>query len=218
MSKKSKQHFEFCVGTSNSHRSTVWRIVINESDIYIMSEAYGRSAKISLHKSGVCQIAMTSELTRELGILKEERPSERWYYTSPKNTGNIVFTIDILNHFLSDFSEKEETKPGVKYIVPPEDGRLTEILFYKINTDSPFEGETPDGYNHLCDYKLSNGEYFMVCYHYPKFTEHNQRVYSNGYNQIIKKIESANLTSTGMIGYMTTEPFDGQCRLIEIFV
>ena len=96
MSKKYKQRFGFCVGTSNSNRSTVWKIVVDKNDVYIMSKAYGGSAKVSLHQSGVCQIAMTSEKIAEFGIAQEKRPGDRWYYTPEDNTANNIFTIDIL--------------------------------------------------------------------------------------------------------------------------
>lgn len=218
MSKRNKQRFEFCVGTSNSHRSTMWKIVVDKSDVYIMSKAYGRTAKVSLHQSGVCQVAVTSEKLKELGIPGEERPGERWHYTSEQNTANNVFTIDILNCFLIDFSDKEETSPDTKYITPPEDGRLTEIVFYKINTTMSVKGVAPDGYNQLCDFDLSNGEHLTVCYHYPEFTEHNQKIYFDGYHQVVEKVRSENLPPVELIGYLTTKPVNGHSRLIEIFV
>lgn len=218
MSKKKKQRFEFCVGTSNSNRSTVWKIVVDKSDVYIMSQAYGRSAKVSLHQSGVCQVAMTSEKIAELGIAQEERPGERWHYTPEDNTANNVFTIDILNCFLTDFSEKEQIAPNVKFIEPPTDDRITEILFYKINTTNPVEGIAPAGYFHLCDFALSNGEHFTACYHYPEFSEQNQKTYWDGYRQMLSKINVANLPPVELVGYITTAPIDGHCRLIETFV
>ena len=218
VSKRNKQRFEFCVGISNSHRSTIWKIVVDKSDVYIMSKAYGRAAKVSLHQSGVCQIAMTREKIDEVGIPREERPGERWQYTSEENTANNVLTIDILNCFLVDFSAKEETSPDTQYIAPPEDGRLTEIVFYKINTTMSIQGAVPDGFHHLCDFALSNGEHLTVCYHYPEFTTNNQQLVFDGYHQIVEKARSANLLPAEMIGYITTKPANGHCRLIEIFV
>ena len=109
---------------------------------------------------------MTSEKMTELGILQENRPGDRWYYTSEDNTANNVFTIDILNCFLTDFSGKEETASDIKFIVPPEDNRITEILFYKINTTNPMKGIVPEGYVGSSDTKFKT---LLALFRHDKF-------------------------------------------------
>ena len=98
MSKKNKQKFEFCVGTSNSFRSTLWKIVVNKSDIYILPQSSKNYFKISLHGSGVCQMAITGEHLQELNIPTEER-GVRWKCDVEEFNAQIVFTINFLNFF-----------------------------------------------------------------------------------------------------------------------
>lgn len=218
MSKKNKERFKFCVGTSNSHRSTMWKIVACKSEIYIIPTASKNYFKISLHGSGVCQMAITGEHLEEYNISKEERPGQRWKCEIGDKNASILLSLTFLNCFLMDFSEKEDLDESVMLISPPEDGKYTEILFYKVKATLPVEAYIPKEYKILKYFQLDNGELLTVLYHYPNFTEQNRNVFVDGYQKVIAFKEHSNIKSEMIPGYMSTDNVNGYVRYIEIFV
>lgn len=218
MSKKNKQRFEFCVGTSNSHRSTIWKIVVNKSEIYIIPTFSKNYFKISLHGSGVCQLAITEEHLSEYNLSKEERPSQRWKCEIGDRNANIVFSLTFLNCFLVDFSDKEILNECVALITPPEDEKYTEILFYKVKATLPVDGYIPKEYKILSCFQLDNGELLLILYHYPVFSDQNKQVFVDGYRKAIAFKEQSNIKTKMVPGYLSTDCVNGYVRYIEIFV
>lgn len=218
MSKKNKQRFEFCVGTSNNHRSTVWKVVVSKSDVYIIPTSSNNYFKVSLHGSGVCQMAITGEHLEEFNIPRDERPGQRWKCEAEEINANIIFSIAFLNCFLVDFEGKDNLKAEVNIIPPPEDGRNTEILFYKVKATLPVEGTLPDGYNYLCAFQLSNGEVLVLCYHYPVFTDGNKQIFIKAYREVIAEKERAGIKTDMVSGFLSAGEEGSNIRLIEIFV
>lgn len=55
------KEFRFCIGEATGERSTKWKILVNKSDIYILSKMIGSDVKMSLHASGHYQLSRTSK-------------------------------------------------------------------------------------------------------------------------------------------------------------
>lgn len=60
-----KCEFRFAAGDPDGARSTVWKIWINGSDVYVLSRMFGKYSKVSIHKSGECRIANTDSWVLE---------------------------------------------------------------------------------------------------------------------------------------------------------
>ncbi len=57
------ESFRFAIA-DNKVRSECWSVFANKSDVYLTASAYKRTLKVSLHGSGVCQIALLEDSTQ----------------------------------------------------------------------------------------------------------------------------------------------------------
>lgn len=96
-SKPKSIEIRFAVGDPAGLRSTVWKIAINGSDIYIMSRMFGADAKLSVHASGECIFANTSAWVRKMPNRKNaDRRIHSWSQARPNGTAaQNVFRIQI---------------------------------------------------------------------------------------------------------------------------
>lgn len=117
-------------------RSECWSVLINGNDVYLTSNAHKRALKVSLHQSGVCQIALLEGFFAEHVEWREDGPEFRsilrWKRTpTPEGRGRVAASI----LFASDgfWPEQEAipaSKPYVALAPPPEmHGRRVDIVY-----------------------------------------------------------------------------------------
>lgn len=88
---KKKPPLKFVVRSEDGRRSGVWLICISNNDVYVSMRPLARQLKMSIHKSGECQVAFTTEFIEKIKALgtwpKRSRRLDKW---SPKELSNGV--------------------------------------------------------------------------------------------------------------------------------
>lgn len=98
---KKKNDFRIVVGLDDCFSSAIWSVLIRGSDVIIMNQ-HGSEHKITLHKSGECHSAITSEhwdSTREkFNLNPQSRCNNKWFIDVPSlgyaDAFNLVFPFD----------------------------------------------------------------------------------------------------------------------------
>lgn len=127
--------FRFAIADTKP-RSECWSVFTNGSDVYLTSNAHKRVLKISLHQSGVCQIALLEGFFVEHVEWREDGPEFRsilrWKrIPTPEGRGQVAASI----LFASDGSWPEQeaipaSKPYVALPPPPKmHGRRVDIVY-----------------------------------------------------------------------------------------
>jgi hypothetical protein len=100
-----KDKVRFAVGRPGGHYSGVWAHWGNKSDFYIGARSILGSMKISLHKSGICRVALTDRhfaaLTQKGRLVPNDRAFVKWERLFAPDEGAhlaavLVFPTDFL--------------------------------------------------------------------------------------------------------------------------
>jgi len=119
-----------CIGTSTGPRSTVWKVITRQGDVYIISRLMGSAAKVSLHQSGQGQWSFTSRWAQGFGVPSRQRHIDRWEVRQPApNRAALVFRL------LFPFDELRTVGPPAKaasvtWVLPPPAGRCAIVEVY----------------------------------------------------------------------------------------
>lgn len=117
--------FRFAVADSKL-RSECWSVFTNRNDVYLTSNAHKRVLKVSLHASGICQVALLQDFFAEHIEWREGGPDFRsilrWKrLPTPVGKGQVAASI----LFASDgfWPEQEAVLPSKPYtrLAPPPD-------------------------------------------------------------------------------------------------
>jgi len=148
-------------------RSECWSIFTNKNDVYLTGNAYKQTLKLSLHGSGVCQIALLESFFEEQVAWRDEGPEHRailrWKrLPTPLFQGQCAASIMFASY---DFwPEHDPIKSSKKYIAlePPGKNfaRRVDVVFSRV--DPTHIAELGHWTDELIFCKqLPNGEY--VC-------------------------------------------------------
>lgn len=158
--------FRFAIA-DNSVRSEVWSVFTNKNDVYLTGSAYKRVLKVSLHQSGVCQIAMLEGFFAEHIEGNENAPEFRdmfrWRRLPSKHmSGQMTFSVGFASFdFWPEQDNPPKSKPFTK-IAPPPNGYSCHVdLAYSL--DDPTIAAKLGGWTEdlLHSFQLPNLEY--VC-------------------------------------------------------
>ncbi len=157
----------FAVGDAkHGARSSVWRIwkSRNKDDIYVAPRSVAGFLKGSLHASGACQFALTTQHHAHMistGAASDRRQIATWQRRATRTDG---FTKAVSILFASEFLSQNFTRVAAETILinPPERGRA-------ILVDLLFDGIGPTGrlllspnQRELGRCMLSSGDQFLI--------------------------------------------------------
>jgi len=168
------KEFRFCVGEATGERSTVWKIWINKSDIYILSRMMGSDAKISLHASGYCQFSRTFKRweNHSKGVIpKKNRRMKKWKLPEiPNDQTALVFRIIIPRSELGEINIEENLKK-VHWLPIPVHNHATQIECYLTQPLKQEPSTLNSPYQHLVSMPLVDGRWFVVFIQEVKITK-----------------------------------------------
>ena len=157
---------KFVVGNANTFCSKVWTVKIHRDDIYIMCGS-GKYHKVSLHGSGVCHSALTSDQAKNFSMPFEKRTNVRWTASPNENECMVAFTALISYDQLDDKSEDMSAASNLLRIPTPPICSAVVVYFVKANVgEKEVEYQLEDGIHLLQSVKLKSGIVFSILYSY----------------------------------------------------
>jgi hypothetical protein len=165
MSKNSS--FRFAIGDDKPYSET-WSAWQSGSDFYLTNTAHKTTLKISLHQSGICQVAMLQTFFEKHIEGKESAPEYRdilrWKRLSTPEFGPTVVTSILFASF-EFWPERENisAKKAVTWIPRPPDmfGQQVAVLYSKQDPDNHC-GDTPPEGIYLKKFQLDNGDFVLL--------------------------------------------------------
>ncbi len=172
-----KNIIRFAIGNKRNIFSEVWTLWVQKSDVYLTTDMMSSKAKISLHESGICHLAITQEyLTNNKNPpkeLRDKRSLKRWVRGKTPSLG----FQEAMSVHIASFEEWKNpiTIPKDKKIsildVPCNTKCLKVGIFYTKNIEGLLECPYPV----LKSFPLKNGEFVNIVYTYvpmsPSFFE-----------------------------------------------
>ena len=158
--------FRFAIA-DDALRSECWSLFTNGDDVYLTSNAHKRALKVSLHRSGICQIALLEGFFEEHVEWREDRPEFRsilrWKrLPSPDEGAQIAASILFASY---EFWPEQEAVPRSKsYIpLPPPPDMYARVVDIAFGGQDPAEAAEIGGWTDelLHSFRLPNGEF--VC-------------------------------------------------------
>lgn len=134
MPSKKSNTIRFAVGSPENAQSWIWRIWVNNDDVYLGARQALMVFKVSLHKSNVWRIALVSSLKRENNesdrvAVKWKRPEEFTPGWTP-SVGVLVSSIKPER----PFKEVKVKNSGIRWFSPPAEGKK---LVFKVLLSKP---------------------------------------------------------------------------------
>lgn len=114
----------FAVGEPGGRRSASWTVWKgkNSRDVYLGPRSLAQSLKVSLHESGVCRLAFTSQFYgRVKDSVDQPRIVDEWQ--RPREPLWPAIRVVFPHEGLSTVTEWPAEKEGLIWIPAPEDGR-----------------------------------------------------------------------------------------------
>lgn len=213
------KEFRFCVGEATGERSTVWKIWVNRSDIYILTRMMGSDAKISLHASGHCQFSMTSKWWvnhSEDVVQKKDRHIVHWKLPEiPNGQTAHVFRIIIPRSELREINVEENLKK-VHWLSIPARNHATLIECYLTQPLKQEPSTLNSPYQHLVSMPLVDGRLFVVFIQEVEITKDKLLILENARNEILSIMSEKNISiqpNQRAVGFLDI----GDCKgLIEL--
>ena len=160
---KYKNDFKLAIGDEQAIYSKVYSVLVRKNDIYLRGN---KEHKISIHGSGVCHSAMTSEEASAWKIPIEERTANRWKANS-KEQAEFLFGFVFPFWGLNSTTEENLSSTQVKYIPYPPLNHDVIIMFAKSNVPLLVPG-TEKTIALPWELQLPNGNYFTTFCFYEK--------------------------------------------------
>lgn len=159
--------FRFAISDA-SVRSECWTVFTNKDDVYLTGSAYRKALKVSLHGSGVCQIALLEQFVAKHVEGRDERPEDRtilrWKrLTTPEGRGQVAATILFASYeFWPEQEEMPRSKPYTKLRPPPDmHARMIDVVYSRDDPKRIAElGEWTDEL--LYSFQLPSGEFVAL--------------------------------------------------------
>lgn len=191
------KEFRFCVGEATGERSTVWKIWVNKSDIYILSRMMGSDAKISLHASGHCQFSKTLKWCVNHGedvVQKKDRHFRRWKLPEiPNGQTAHVFRIIIPRSELREIIVKENLNK-VHWLPIPVHNHATQLECYFTQPLKQEPNTLNSPYQHLVSMPLVDGRWFVVFIQEVEITKDKLLILENARNRILSIVNKKNIS------------------------
>jgi hypothetical protein len=191
------KEFRFCVGEATGERSTVWKIWVNKSDIYILSRMMGSDVKTSLHASGHCQFSRTLKWWVSHGedvVQKKDRHFKRWELPEiPNGQATHVFQIVIPRSELREIIVEENLKK-VRWLPIPVHNHATQIECYLTQPLKQEPNTLNSPYQHLVSMPLVDGRWFVVFSQEVEMTKDQLLKLENARNEILSDMSEKNIS------------------------
>ena len=151
------KEIRFCVGSKDKISSLVWKLFINNEDVYILARNMRDTWKISLHASGICRVAFNKEIEKGKDRLKLKWYKVNFDSTLSPNIAILVPYVELIKALNNNFESK--TNKDIVYIDPPSKGEKVIVkVFYTKNDEVAIESKLPFSHKKLFQYKLKNSE------------------------------------------------------------
>ncbi|MFX1487441.1 MAG: hypothetical protein ACFFBS_10190 [Promethearchaeota archaeon] len=160
-----RSEFRFAVGSKDSKRSSIWKVWAQKDDVYIQSRMMGCDAKVSLHRTGMCQFSLTTEWVKKKQARNTDRHMIRWQLDKPVASSAIhIFRILIPESELRDISIDERVKK-VTWIDSPAIGSAALVECY-LSPPASDISNSKFPYDHLASFQLADSRWFVMLVHY----------------------------------------------------
>lgn len=190
---KKKNGFRIAVGLDDSFSSRVWTVVTSgEGDVFIM-DRHGREHKITLHKSGECHSAVTSDswdaISRKFRLSYKSRCNNKWFVDA--TTLGYVDAFNLVFPYTQLKDRRDEMKPSTKELlrVPFSSaplslhGQITHSTIIKFIKATPEAEETNIekalNINIIKSVKLNCAENLLIGYYHTNELANQLQVLSN---------------------------------------
>ena len=159
--------FRFAIADSEP-RSELWSVFTNRNDVYLTGSAFKRALKVSLHASGVCQIALLEGFFTEQVEWRPDKPESRsilrWKrLPTAEDGGQVAASILFASHeFWREQLPIPASKPFTSLTPPPDmHGRIVNAIFCREN---PIHAAEMGGWTDdlLFSTQLPNAEFFCL--------------------------------------------------------
>ena len=149
-------------------RSECWSIWTNKNDVYLAGSFYKDTLKVSLHGSGVCQVALLDEFFEKHVRGRDQGPEYRsilrWKrLPTPKERGQVAATILFASY---EFWPEAEAIPASKTYtaLPPPPDMYAVMVDIAFSLNDPAKAATLGGWSSelLFTTQLLNGEFVCV--------------------------------------------------------
>jgi len=157
----------FAVGSPSGRRSSVWKFIVRDSDVYIVTRMFGSEAKVSLHASGQCQWSRSDKWVKQaLGRRNADRHIVKW--SMPRQVARaafIIFQVRIPETELRVFTAEEELST-VQWLPAPPLGATASLECY-ITPISEADPTLTNFIPHPCivAQPLADGRWFVVLHY-----------------------------------------------------
>lgn len=175
MSRKYNYEYRIAIGNEKGRRSTVWKVWVHKTNIYIQSRMMGSDLKVSLHEGGQGQFSMTSEwlLKQNGNIQNPNRHIEKWKMPIPRgNNAVCIFKIVIPESELREINISERLQ-DVNWINAPSIDSAIEIDLHLTAPNSKTPPTSCVPHHHLFTFPLENGEWLVGVYQEEVINEEN---------------------------------------------
>lgn len=161
------QPFRFVIADEKA-RSEYWTVFTNKNDFYLTTNAHKQALKVSLHGSGVCQVALLEGFFAKEIEWRKERPTDRtilrWKrLPTPQLKGQVAASILFASYeFWPEQEEVPASKPHTRLPPPPDmHGRSVHVIYSR--TD-PARVAKLGGWSDelLYSTRLPNGDYVAL--------------------------------------------------------
>ncbi|MCX6233760.1 MAG: hypothetical protein NT175_03430 [Bacteroidetes bacterium] len=176
---KSTAHFRFVVNDNQGNQSSVWRIWHNKNDIYFAIRPFAGVFKLSIHKSGEFNIALTKGFINENRIQITQRQLHQFKFKEQITEGLFrLLKLYILSDSLLPSSEKENS--DINIITTDAESLLEFSLFIsEINNDNYSDYISKSLQLKLLYYNtLANSKHYYLFYRSIHSVEPSQDIYN----------------------------------------
>jgi len=153
----------------------VWRVFWREDDVYLTEREFGGVAKLSLHRSGICRYALTTERCRRMEAENvagnAKRLKTRWQRRPTPSTGIAhAATIWVPTMVLTPHGEIPDK--GIHWLRPTPPGMANRIdLLYTKDDRTTLDRRLPKGARLFATAPLVSGETLMFVDRHFEFDE-----------------------------------------------
>ncbi|KQY03520.1 hypothetical protein ASE23_11935 [Rhizobium sp. Root73] len=144
--------------------SEIWTVTVNRSDVYLSSSGFNSVMKLSLHQSGVCQMATSQQLYEErLSVLEggpDSRTVLRWKRCITPDTGGALAARIIFAACgrWPNPSTAKASKPPLLLPCPPEGYGVELTIFYSKEDPRQHTHDIQQEMNLISVLKLANDD------------------------------------------------------------
>ncbi|MDF2926591.1 MAG: hypothetical protein K0R57_5505 [Paenibacillaceae bacterium] len=215
------KELRFSIGEPKSIRSSVWKVWVNKSDIYILTRMLGSDSKVSLHESGQCQWSRNFDSVAKFTnapIRNRDRHIVKWNLPIV-NEGEAkhIFRIIIPRSELREINIEENLKK-VRWLPLPRTGHAVQIECYITQPllSAPDTASSP--YNHIASLPLADGRWFVLFIQEIVVTEDKKRMIESAKIDALNILLGNDLTIKGELNAVGFTDI-GECKgLIELIL